>query len=150
MSRWISASAAVVVLGLLAPAQGIAESHATTEGGPAFEKKVNDAAVQVGGEYYQLYCAVCHGDDGKGGGEYASLLTVAPPDLTKIASRRDGKFPGDEVARIIQGLGGVRAHGPKVMPGWDTVFAPEKKGSEKEAGGKAVLLTEYLRSIQKK
>ncbi len=159
MSRWFSVAAALAALGLLAPLAGIADHH---ESGAEDEKRIHDAAVEVGWEYYQLYCAVCHGAEGKGDGEYASLLSVKPPDLTKIAARRGGKFPAEEVARIIQGLGDVRAHGPKVMPNWDMVFATEQVGGasgrlvgwksrkEGEAGGKAVLLAEYLRSIQVK
>lgn len=151
MSRWISGLTAAAVLGLLAPLQGIADRHAAGEADRAkTEQRVLKAAAQVGGEYYQQYCAVCHGEDAKGGGEYAGLLAVKPPDLTRIAARRGGKFPDAEVTRIIQGRGEVRAHGPKVMPGWDTTFGPETQGKRGDGVGKAVLLAEYLRSIQTK
>ncbi len=155
MSRWIPATAVVVCLGFSIPLKGIAEHHEGGEGGPqvSMDKRLYDSAVRVGADYFQQYCAVCHGTDARGGGEYAALLAVEPPDLTRIAARRGGKFPDDEVVKTIRGLGSVRAHGPKVMPMWDTVFGPEKtsaEGGTSVGAGKAVLLAEYLKTLQRK
>ncbi len=35
-----------------------------------------------GPDLYRLYCATCHGRDGKGNGPAAAALKVPPPDLT--------------------------------------------------------------------
>jgi cytochrome c553 len=52
---------------------------------------------------YTAYCAVCHGQDGKGGGPMAKSLRVPPPDLTRIAIRAGGKFPLARIQRIVSG-----------------------------------------------
>ncbi|MBZ5572099.1 MAG: cytochrome c [Acidobacteriia bacterium] len=44
-----------------------------------------------GQQMYSAYCAVCHGNDGKGGGPAAEALKVPPPDLTVLARKNGGK-----------------------------------------------------------
>lgn len=41
----------------------------------------NPAAVESGKKLYEIYCTLCHGADGKGGGPVAAKF-VPPPDLT--------------------------------------------------------------------
>lgn len=41
----------------------------------------NPAAVENGKKLYEIFCALCHGADGKGGGPVAAKF-VPPPDLT--------------------------------------------------------------------
>jgi len=73
---------------------------------------------------YEAYCAVCHGRDGKGGGPMAKSLKVAPPDLTRVATRNGGKFPLPRIQRIISGEGpGPAGHGTRAMPVWGPVFS---------------------------
>ncbi|MHA6324364.1 c-type cytochrome [Roseivivax sp. CAU 1753] len=52
---------------------------------------------------YVENCAVCHGMDAGGNGQMAASLTKKPPDLTRIADRRDGVWPMLEVMSIIDG-----------------------------------------------
>jgi len=73
-------------------------------------------------EMYVAYCAACHGKDGKGDGPAASALKVAPPDLTTLAKRNNGVFPGDRVYRTIGGQIEIAAHGSKEMPVWGGLF----------------------------
>lgn len=49
-------------------------------------------ALQLGKQLYESYCAICHGEDGKGGGFLASSLRRPPADLTggHAAARTDG------------------------------------------------------------
>ena len=52
-----------------------------------------DAIDSTGEENFQRYCAACHGAGGLGDGPVASAIFKKVPDLTRIAERRDGKFP---------------------------------------------------------
>ncbi len=49
------------------------------------------------------HCAACHGARGAGDGPAAEGLGTAPPDLTRIAERRDGVWPVLEVMSIVDG-----------------------------------------------
>ena len=40
---------------------------------------------------YRQYCASCHGLDGKGSGEMATLLKVKPANLTRLSAKHDGR-----------------------------------------------------------
>jgi cytochrome c553 len=52
---------------------------------------------------YKAYCAVCHGNSGRGDGPMAVSLKTKPPDLARIAARSGGAFPLAELRRIISG-----------------------------------------------
>ncbi|MEP7306331.1 MAG: c-type cytochrome [Acidobacteriota bacterium] len=54
-------------------------------------------AVEDGRDTYRFYCASCHGPDGKGDGPIASALQTRPADLTRLAGRNAGTFPGPRV-----------------------------------------------------
>ena len=107
---------------------------------------------EVGRAYFVRYCAVCHGIDGRGSGDYANVLSVAPPDLTTLVSRRDAAdFPADELAAVIDGRNQVRAHGEPEMPVWGERFisaAPVGSRGEVVVRAEVRLLVEYIRSIQ--
>jgi len=49
--------------------------------------------VPTGTEDFATYCAVCHGDCGKGDGALASTLDRRPADQTRLAARNYGVFP---------------------------------------------------------
>ena len=66
---------------------------------------------QIGADAYTAACAVCHGSDGKGAGEFADVLTVAPPDLTVLKAQNDDVFPYLDVFQIVDGRTTLRAHG---------------------------------------
>lgn len=75
-----------------------------------------------GKSLYHEYCAVCHGENGKGGGPAAAALKVAPSDLTQIARKNGGKFDDERMLKVIQGESPVAAHGSKDMPMWGAIF----------------------------
>lgn len=113
----------------------------------------SETLADVGQDYYGQYCQVCHGEGGRGEGPFANVLDKPPPNLTEIATRRDGKFPALEVAEWIDGTRSVRAHGSVEMPIWGEQFAKEPsaadgQGSDNALQGRVYLLVEYLRSIQ--
>lgn len=105
-----------------------------------------------GDRLYAASCAACHGPSARGDGPVAPILNVPVPDLTRIASRRGGKFPTDDVYRIIDGQANLAAHGPRHMPVWGIEFFGEDADDESAhaaATEKVDRLVGYLRSIQR-
>jgi mono/diheme cytochrome c family protein len=100
---------------------------------------------------YEIYCSNCHGEKGGGDGPTAEVLTVKPPDLTQISKRHGGKFPGDEIRRIIDGRDVERAHGRSQMPLWGLAFQQLETDTvqEDEVRTKIDQLVAYLKTIQK-
>ena len=115
------------------------------------EAHFRNLMVSLGEREFALHCAVCHGMDAHGDGPAAASLRTPPADLTRIAARRGGKFPEDEIARKIDGRLEVTAHGSREMPVWGvhlaTPIAEDASGDE-VARGRIDLLVEYLLSIQ--
>ncbi|MFK8013999.1 MAG: cytochrome c [Gammaproteobacteria bacterium] len=59
------------------------------------------------------YCALCHGDEGRGDGRMARLITSpSPADLTRSTLSRDG-------LRQIIGKGGEAVGRSAKMPSWE-------------------------------
>ena len=75
-----------------------------------------------GPDLYRLYCATCHGRDGKGNGPATAALKVPPPDLTALARQRSGVFSAGGVEAVIRGGTAVTAHGSDEMPVWGQIF----------------------------
>jgi hypothetical protein len=87
-----------------------------------------------------------------GNGPITPVIGVQPPDLTRIAARRDGTFPELEVWRIIDGQADLTAHGPRHMPVWGYEFFGNDADDEvahRQAEQKIDSLVRYLRSIQR-
>ena len=98
-----------------------------------------------------MHCASCHGMEGRGDGPVAPLMKVPVPDLTRIAARRGGRFPREEIARVIDGLSPFAAHGTRNMPVWGyEFFDPRLEDREAEAAVNERVdhLVEYIASIQ--
>jgi mono/diheme cytochrome c family protein len=68
-----------------------------------------DAAV--GERIYARYCTACHGAAGEGDGPMVRILTVDPPDLTRLAADNGGTFPRRRVTWRIDGRDPLLAHG---------------------------------------
>lgn len=116
---------------------------------PVSEGMTTDYVV-TGRDMYETHCASCHGPDATGNGPVASLLTVPPPDLTRLQIKYDGTFPVDTLYRMIDGREEVPAHGTREMPIWGNAWSnidgvPQ---SEEMIEHRINLLIEYLRSIQ--
>lgn len=103
-----------------------------------------------GKEMYMAYCASCHGRNAKGDGPAAGALKVAPADLTALARKNNGKFPGNHVAAVLSGHEDVMAHGSKDMPVWGPVFFRISQGHPTEVQQRISNLTRYLDSLQGK
>jgi mono/diheme cytochrome c family protein len=105
--------------------------------------------IATGKDLYISYCAICHGADGKGGGVMTEHLKLPPADLTKIASRRGGNFPEEQVYQIIDGSSPVAGHGSGDMPVWgQTLKESEDLKNKKEVRQSINNLVDYLKSIQ--
>lgn len=75
---------------------------------------------------YRLFCAGCHGPDGKGNPELSQALEMPLVDLTKIAERNGGTFPSREVAAAIAGESKVIVgHRALAVSPWAQTFARE-------------------------
>jgi mono/diheme cytochrome c family protein len=110
-----------------------------------------DTINSTGEENFQRYCAACHGAGGLGDGPVAAAIFKKVPDLTRIAERRDGKFPRQMIANSIDGRWEIDAHGTRMMPVWGYEFwIDEGAGEFSDMGVAAILegLVDFLESIQ--
>ncbi len=103
-----------------------------------------------GKDLYLAYCASCHGASGKGDGPVAAVLKGPLADLRTIAKRNKGKFPLEEIEKmIIKGKGARGAHGSEEMPVWGPVFS--RVEDDKDLGLVRVRrVTDHLISLQVK
>lgn len=128
--------------GILLALAGLAAAQ-TTRTSESVVSGTDGAAV------FRTYCATCHGTGAKGDGPLSASLRTAPPDLTRLARRNDGKFDGDKVHRIIDGRAPVKGHGGEDMPVWGDAFKRSADGySEKAVKDRIDALVEFLRSVQ--
>jgi cytochrome c553 len=97
---------------------------------------------------FNEYCAVCHGQDGKGSGPAAPALKKMPADLTQLTAHNKGKFPDTQVAGYIEGDDKLDAHGTRDMPMWGGVFKSMSGGSD-ITRMRVANLTAYIKSLQK-
>jgi mono/diheme cytochrome c family protein len=104
-----------------------------------------------GAEMFKLYCAACHGADAKGNGPSSAGLKAPPPDLTTLAKRHDGKFPGTYVITVLQ-HGAAPIHGTAEMPIWGPLLGTIALNGQDSLEVKMRIsnLTRYLESLQVK
>lgn len=118
---------------------------------PAAEAQLFGLEDLSGEELFERFCAACHGTEARGDGPVARSLNVAVPDLTRIAERRGGSFPAQEIRETIDGRSLVRAHGTRAMPVWGYELWMEQGGDvTAEADARSLIgrLVRYLESIQ--
>jgi mono/diheme cytochrome c family protein len=109
-------------------------------------------AAYSGESMYANYCAVCHGDNGRGNGAAAKALMVSPSDLTRLAKQNHGKFPASHVYTVIRGDSNEpAAHGAKGMPLWGALFVESSTAipPDAEVHQRISNLTRYVESLQK-
>ncbi|MFY9729128.1 MAG: c-type cytochrome [Candidatus Acidiferrales bacterium] len=110
---------------------------------------IKQTAPLSGAGMFKEYCAVCHGKDAKGDGPAAPALKRAPPDLTALAKRHDGKFPDQYVENVLRNGVKAPAHGDAEMPVWGPLF----RAMDSDSGIMYVRIASvmsYLKSVQAK
>lgn len=87
------------------------------------------ASLQNGQRLYEVYCTLCHGSEGKGGGPVAAKF-VPPPDITiSFFQQRPDGFLYET----------IRSGGP-LMPGQGEGLTPKERWD----------IVNYLRDLQRK
>ena len=77
-----------------------------------------------GAALYEDNCAVCHGTSGRGSGDLAQELDMAPADLTLISRRNGGTFPIEQVLSQIDGYTRMQGR-DEVMPEYGALLGGE-------------------------
>jgi mono/diheme cytochrome c family protein len=119
-----------------------------TKSEPVVDQTLPSNYVPSGQVMFKQYCATCHGIAAKGDGPLGSFLKVPPPDLTKLAQRHGGKFPYDDVARILRFGPGPSSHGSSDMPTWGPLFEYLDRTNERAVQQRIKNLCDYLASLQ--
>jgi mono/diheme cytochrome c family protein len=112
-------------------------------------QSVQPAGPPSGASLYAEHCAACHGDDLKGTGPVPYPYRV-PPDLTTLAQRHGGTFPGDYVSDVLQNGVVLPAHGPAQMPIWGQSFRAGGRLSAAQVRTRITALTDFIESQQAK
>jgi mono/diheme cytochrome c family protein len=100
-------------------------------------------------------CAMCHGPEGRGDGEYAINLSTRPADLTQLSRKNGGEFPFAKVFGIIDGRFIVEGHEGRDMPRWNRLFLQEDLEAYSPDEAEAVTrervrqLTLYVETLQR-
>jgi mono/diheme cytochrome c family protein len=136
-------TAPIVVLTLMACTTG-------AQNNPAANKAAPRPMAASGKQTYLHYCASCHGADARGDGPAASVLKTAPPDLTTLAKRHDGKFPYDYVSDVLRFGTRINAHGSSDMPIWGPILGSMDNYDLATVRKRIKDLSDYLSSLQQK
>ena len=99
--------------------------------------------VPTGAEDFATYCAVCHGEKGKGDGALASSLDRRPADLTRLARDNGGAFPATRAMAKIWGY--TDAPTSAVMPNFGPLLQGELVPYD---GGDGILTPTPIRLVQ--
>ncbi len=108
-----------------------------------------NAYAQSGEADYRHYCASCHGFDGKGRGAWNGTRV---PDLTQLRRKNGGKFPFEDVYRVVDGRSKFPWHQRRPgMPFWGQVFQEEKEpGAKAKVEARIAAIVDYIRGLQEK
>ena len=118
-----------------------------------YSQELQDA-ITAGKKEYMRSCALCHGDNGKGNGVYASKLTVRPVNLTLLQKENNDIFPTRKIFRTIEGSDDLKLHGPSAMPVWgdrfdhESVLYVDERFTRTFVRGRIFELILYLEEIQ--
>ncbi|HSO46479.1 MAG TPA: c-type cytochrome [Rhizobiaceae bacterium] len=100
-------------------------------------------------------CAMCHGPEGRGDGEFAINLSKQPADLTQLTRKNSGEFPFARVFGVIDGRYIIEGHEGRDMPRWNRLFLTEDLESYAPEDAEAItrerirLLTLYVETLQR-
>lgn len=108
---------------------------------------------------YEANCAACHGDTGKGDGEFGKLWAMPVARLDTLSKENGGVFPFERTYKVIDGRLKVKGHGERMTPIWGDVFTlhaiqeygpffGEFYANEHIVRGRILALIEYLHELQ--
>lgn len=134
--RWLSCVFLIISFGIVFPVA--ASGQAKIKLVPAKQMFTVD-----GRALYEQYCAVCHGQSGRGDGPAARLVKKPVPDLTRLVDK-DGTFRFTHVCQRIE----ADRSSDDQMPDWRHIL----KGNNPGSPGWAVLahhnLATHIESMQ--
>ena len=108
--------------------------------------------IEEGERTFGRLCISCHGAGGAGVPSVGDAPGSPPPDLRRIAMRRNGRFDRAEIAEWIEGRVSTTAHGTRRMPVWGERLSTEFErypDGEDLIGATLDPLVVYLESLQK-
>ena len=108
---------------------------------------VRGISLELGRQDYRNYCAACHGVGGTGDGTIAEFLTIAAPDLTRLAKLNAGIYPRDKVAHVVDGRLDVKVHGTRDMPVWGDWFNSEAIAPDIDRETRKLIVRERIESL---
>lgn len=117
--------------------------------GPALADPVDE-----GRQIFRDYCVTCHGMEGRGDGPMTQVLTIVPPDLTRLSTDEGGVFPVSRVVARIDGRMPILGHGGP-MPVFGDLFDGQAGALDSETGAPIltsqamVAVVEYLKTLQR-
>ena len=101
-----------------------------------------------GYEMYTVYCAGCHGEDGRGNGRSSRYCTVPPVDLTQLSTRNHDIYPSESVCRILRYGTGRPSKGQGYMPIWGLLLRSMNADLPGVTEVRIQSLFEYVRTLQ--
>ena len=102
-----------------------------------------------GKDMFVSYCAAYHGVGGKGDGPAAPAFRNRPTDLTLLARKNHGKFPGAAVAHELSNVYDA-PHGSKEMPVWGSIFSELSPKSDTMSALRIANIVNYIETLQAK
>lgn len=141
------AVSAVVLFGVVfATASSPFHSQAQSRNKPASRQP----DVASGKITFAKYCGSCHGEDGKGNGPTAKVLTPPPTDLTTLSKTHEGKYPASYISALLKFGRNLAAHGSPDMPVWGSQFKAIDPTGDPTGQRHIDDVVAYLQSIQVK
>lgn len=141
----------MILLGILLASFSICLAQEKTDTKPVVVKTaIKETNPASGKEMYTQYCAPCHGTDGKGTGPAATALKTAPTDLTQLAKKHAGKYPGDAVSSVLKFGSGPASHGSADMPVWGPLLQSLDKYHDAIVQQRIANLVTYIETLQAK
>jgi mono/diheme cytochrome c family protein len=131
--------AATIALMILAPLAGAQEIK---------KVPIQPTSATSGKDMFAEYCAVCHGNSGRGDGPAATAFKKRAADLTQLARKNDGVFPELHVINFIAGEDAAGAHGTRDMPVWGDLFRSLDPGNRDVAQLRLNNLMDYVKGLQ--
>jgi len=120
---------------------------------PLHAQEASNAGIS-GEADFNMYCASCHGEDGKGDGPKAFGLSAPLPDLTTL-TKRYGAFPRERLEKLIDGREPLAGHMDREMPVWGVWFKEEAaaelggaEGDEASVARRVANLIGYIEGLQ--